>query len=162
MADIDLKAVLFGWLDGYGGAIPKNPNDRIAAFQLLFKDLEENGVPKEEVRDFVRLNERHIVKISYNPNHRDSKKAAIWKDMVEKDLERALSRQYPLKKGQLTEEELKPNTSNIPASQGNESVQATEYVRVGKELDRSIFKGVPRPEIEYDKEMSDLLGYNDE
>lgn len=173
--NVSMEKILYTWSEGYdGGHIPKDKEQRIAAFFQLFKDLEANILKetpeltkeklKEEVEEIVLRNKESICEMCWNENHRNKKGLAIWKDMVRTNLKQAIARYSPSETGApVTEEELafkKTELPNIPEPQP-EPARTSSIINV-PELDRSIFDGLPKVNVIYDEELEKLLGFDNE
>jgi len=166
MSDIDLDHIIFSWKNEYGTPKIGNKNgnpykeipikDRQHLLEILVETLKEAGADQSFFK--IGSNKTRIIEACSPPIWYDdsSRKRRIKATASDLDMVVAKVWPYNFKTPHVQE---KPDTSAIV----KESQGSTEgYVRFGKELDRSIFQGVPEPEVIYDEEMSKWLGCSDE
>ena len=163
---VELEDVLHNWREGYGGRIPKKPNDRKQAFLQLFVDLEANGYNREQIVNLVKTNRSLIESFCYNINHKKSKKLAIWKAMVRDDLKAALVLYSPLPRGTVTDDTVKMQKMEADESEqtpsiSDDPIEEESPILNAQELNRDIFKDFPEPPPTEEEALLKELGGND-
>lgn len=157
MEDLDLT--IEAWLDKFDeGKLPKGNDERIEAFMILLKTLKDRGTQRNEL-SLVRS--KVIIRCT-NPNH-NGQKLKIWKNILEQLFNKAVVRIWTEEFSALTDEEKNPTKIKLTPQAPKPDIieeEPEEVPRYGKELDRSIFDKDPSPDVQVDKELSEMLGFD--
>jgi len=159
-----ISEIILQWKDSHPKGYLGPKNLYFSQYVELLKNLKSVGYLKDSLTSEVI---REIINACVPVDYKPVSKRNGWARMCGDFLRSAIVHMYPPIKNYetVTEEDLKKSTL-VRAEIAPEIVQETtipeEYERIGKELDRSIFKKLPMPEITYDPELSKLLGFDDE
>lgn len=143
-------------------------NERPQLIKDLIFTIKDFGYTRDDIGFKAKA---MIFEFTTNDN---SKKFGKWKGMVMRELDHALDTFFPIaeikkapegkvKAPYVAPEQPKDQPNEAKAPENTDTVENTEnkpVIRYGKELDRS--KIQPAPPVVYDKEISKLLGYDDE
>lgn len=161
-----IKEIILTWREERGGIIPYVRGDksvRIGHILDLFASLELNGYEINEITS--NLTRAWIVGACTSEG---SKKIKQWKEAVNDDIDRAIAQFNPSPTAQFDSKNKKIKTVEIPPEHRVIPEKKVEKNEIPEEsgkpltpaLDRSIFDGVPKPEIEYDEDFRKLMGFD--
>jgi hypothetical protein len=145
------------WFARWDGKIPASDGEGYEALKDLLECLKTEGYSREDLYRKVNI----IIGYCVNTNMKDKSRLKGWMEATEKRLRRAIGEVYsdsPSHKERApVEQKETPAPAEDPALPGF----VEECETFGKEIDRTLL-GDEKLDIEYDPEMSKLLGYDDE
>jgi len=153
-----IRRIVDAWHAALGGRVPID--GRLQALRDLLYTIKTHGYKDEDVTDPIA---RLISEKCAPPRDvykGDKAKWARWVATSARDLELARMEVFGALKIERAGEEQLHRASYTPETVRVERPAAPEpeFVRAGKELDRNIFRGEPKPTMEIDKEFCKDLG----
>lgn len=154
--NVSINKIIDSWHSGLGGRV--GIDRRLEHLTDLFNTIKYYGHDNE---DILNSHVKAIVERCVNPNYKNKKKLQNWRDAVRHDLEKARDAIFGgVEIVKATEEQY----NRAKAYRENKFDEPTqeEFERMGKPIDRSIFKDEPHADFEIDKEYCEELGISDE
>lgn len=155
----DLDYTIEGWLAKLeNGKLPRGDDERIEAFMILLKTLKQNGYDKSG----LSLVRSKVIIECTNPTV-GPKKLAIWKNILEKQFNKAVVRIWPEQFAELTEEEKNPEKFKLTPSTPKpdkieEDIRPEETPRMGREITPAMLDRVEKPIVIYNEDFDKLIG----